>query len=99
MNKHYQSYIESANDDHLQLLKSLYSDDSQDQRKSNIELTLNSGDDKPSPCFPIGLLFNQELTGSCGVSSSGIELLTKINSTVTDLSGSQFLAEDEQSYH
>jgi hypothetical protein len=90
MNKHYQSYIESANDDHLQLLKSMYSDESQDQRNSNIELTLTSRDDKPQPSFPIEYLFNQELTISCGASSSGIELLKKINSTVPEHSGSQF---------
>ena len=40
MDNHLKPFIESGNEDHLHLLKSMFSDDSQDQRKIALDLTL-----------------------------------------------------------
>lgn len=73
----------------------MYSDESQDQRKTGIDLNIHSVSKVPKS-FEFEFLFNQDPNSNCAVGTPAIELLTKINSTPVEHSGSQFL--DDSTY-
>ena len=89
MNTLIKPYVESGNEDHLQLLKNIFSEESQDQSKASMDLSLPQPAEHPQHSFAIESLFNQDLDSACGCTGPTISLLTKINSTEAKLSGSQ----------